>query len=115
VITENIVALITVLLICFPILYIFYKNGTRKFLYILSVYGGAIVIYVLLYITLIPANLMYIYIIPELQARSLDIYLWSLIQVFDLVSTYYMLIASVIYIWLSFTIYKKYSFFKEHT
>lgn len=112
---ELILILVLVLCALFPVGYIFYKKGSEKFLYVSSVFGAFVVIYLLVMLFLQPLILLDLFFIPQFEYSG---YLRNIIWLRNggyVLSEYFYFIVSLLQIPISIGIFKNYDTFRKNT
>ncbi len=112
---ENIIYSTLFLFVLFPLVYIFYKKGNNKFLFISSVIGASTVIEILLGIIIIPASIIFVFVVPSLESMGYANNIGPFMSLSYFIQKYYIFCTSVFHVLLSFLIYKRYELFQENT
>lgn len=104
---------LTGFLLLFPILYIFYKKGRNKFIFISSVLGATMITELLLFVAYSPFLIMSFYITPQLKELGYVSNIEILISFMNFIYEYNFNLFGVLPVLLSFLIYKKHTFFNK--
>lgn len=112
---DYLLPIIAISFILFPLPYIFYKNGSNKFLFISSVVGASFITEILLFIIFIPLIVMFVFIMPSLRELNYDSNIVLLHPLADFIATHYFNLFSIFHVWLSILLYNKYELFRKHT
>lgn len=101
--------------VVWSIIYIYYKKGSNKVLFVASVIGIIELTIVLLYVAIIPVVLFLVKVVPYFQESGLAIYIYPVIDTAEFISKWYWLVLlPVLSVFLPVLIYRKYLIFHKH-